>query len=144
MLREEDIEWVKQNRALHERKPRKAMTNRERARYFRIRGRIKNTLDALTTLLENMPENQLEQTFGEKGVGNFLRSLLSIETKGLDKDILEKKRKRIVGLWDILIDNFVADLTYGHKLVGRKIMQALTTNIPKNIQAIYFATRFTE
>lgn len=134
MLRKKDVEWVKANFALHRRKPRKPMTTRERQRYFRIRKSIRETLEALTTLLENMPEQQLEQTFNKDNVTPFLKALFSLKT-----DDLEKSRKRVIELWNFMLNEFSRP-TYGYDLVGRDIMQVLTSGIPHTIQAIYYAT----
>jgi hypothetical protein len=135
MLRKKDVEWVKANRALHTRKPRVSMSSRERARYFRIRKNIKATLEVLTTLLKNMPEQQLEQIFNKDNVTPFLKALFSLET-----DNLKKRRKRVIELWNFLLMQ-CSSYTYGHKLVGRDVMQILTGGIPNTIQAIYYATR---
>lgn len=134
MLRKKDVEWVKANRALHTRKPRTLMSGRERARYFRIRKSIKETLEALTTLLENMPEQQLEQTFNKDNVAPFLKALFSLDT-----DYLEKRRKRVIELWHFMLMHF-SQVKYGYDLVGRDIMQVLTSGVPHTIQAIYYAT----
>lgn len=134
MLRKEDIEWVKQNRALRIEKPRKMMTRKERARYFRIRKRIKATLEGLTDLAENMPEQQLQQTFDQKELRPLLVKLFSVNSGDSDK-----KRRRIIGLWDVLFE-FLIDRIYGYKLVGRDVMQVLMSDTPLTVRAIQYAT----
>jgi hypothetical protein len=134
MLREEDVEWVKQNRALRTEKLRKPMTRKERARYFRIRKRIKATLEGLTELIENIPEQQLQQTFSKKELRPLLVKLFSVNSG----DSAEKRR-RIIGLWDILF-KFLIDRIYGYKLVGRDVMQVLMSDVPLTVRAIQYAT----
>lgn len=135
MLRKKDVDWVMANCALHIRKPRRPMTTRERQRYFRIRKSIKETLEALTTLLENMPEQQLEQAFNKDNVTPFLKALFSLKT-----DDLEKRRKRVIELWNFMLNEFSVP-TYGYNLVGKDIMKVLASGVPHTIQAIYYATR---
>jgi len=135
MLRKKDIKWVKQNRMLHMRKPRKPMTGGERTHYLRIRQKIKETLQGLTTLIENMPEQQLEQVFNKDNMSPFLNALFSLES-----DDLEKRRKRVIELWEFLLTQ-CSRYSYGHKLVGRDVMRVVASGIPNTIQAIYYATR---
>ena len=135
MLRKEDVELVKSYRMLREKHPQKPMGNRERQRYYRIRQRIKETLQGLTTVMENMPEQQLEQVFNKDKVVSFLSALFSLES-----DDLEKRRKRVIELWEYLLTQH-SSYTYGHKLVGRDVMRVVTSGIPNTIQAIYYATR---
>lgn len=134
MLRKKDVKWVEQNRALHQRKPRRPMRNPERQRYFRIRRRIKGTIEALISLLENMPEQQLEQTFNKDNIGHFLRALLSLES-----DDPERRRKRVRHLWSWLLTQF-STYTYASNLVGKDVMQLFVADIPRTIQAIYYGT----
>lgn len=135
MLRKKDVELVKSYRMLHEKHPKKTMGNRERQRYYRIRQRIKETLQGLTTVMENMPEQQLEQTFNKENVASFLNALFSLES-----DDLEKRRKRVIELWGFLLTQ-CSDFRYGYDLVGTDVMRVVTSGIPNTIQAIYYATR---
>lgn len=138
MLRKEDAEWIEKNRALHARKPKKVMTNRERQRYFRIRQRIKETLNGLTSMLKNMPEQQLEQAFDKDNMTDFLHELLSLESEDP-----EKRCKRVKRLWSWLLTEY-STYTYAVDLVGKDVVQLFVGQIPQTFQAIYYATRFME
>lgn len=136
MLRKKDVEWVKSRHTLHREKPKKSMSNYERQRYYRLRPRIKETLEALTTLIENLPEAQLEQTFNKNNMAPFLKALFSLKT-----DDLKKRRKRVIELWDfMLVGSGFSGYSYGNDLVGRDVMRVLTSGVPNTIKAIYYAT----
>lgn len=122
MLRKKDIEWVKSRHTLHTQEPRKPMSNYERQRYYRMRPRVKETLEALTTLVETLPEQQLEQTFNKENIAPFLKALFSL--KG---DDIEERRKRILELWHfMLLGSGHGTYTYVANLVGKERLQLLT------------------
>jgi hypothetical protein len=89
VLRERNIKTVKRLYLLHIKNLKggkgKAMENRDRQSYSRIRLIVKDTLEGLTTLLKNMPEEQLCQTFDISSIvfKEFLRALLSLESEEL-------------------------------------------------------------
>jgi len=136
MLQKKDIEWVKENRALHTRKPRKPMSNRERIRYFRIRKNVKETLEAITTLVQNMPEQQLDQTFNKDNVAPFLKALFSLKSEDP-----QKKCARVLELWHFILMQH-SSYSYVADLVGKERLKLLTKAGINPIQAIYVvATR---
>jgi len=131
MLRKKDVEWIKTRYALHKEKPRKTMSNYERQRYYRLRPRIKETLEALVTVMNALPEQQLEQTFSKDNVGPFLKALFSMKV-----DDIEERRKRILELWHFMLVEHSTH-PYVIRLVGKERLQLLTHAGINPIQALY-------
>ena len=132
MLRESTKKWLLQEKEL-----RRPKTLSERARLFRIRRTAAKAIEDLTFLLEHLNETELERIFNTENVSPLLRKLFSLES-----DEVEKRRKRVIGLWDAIFR--VMNATYGLKLVGKEIWKALTIQRDANLRAIYYATMFHE
>lgn len=92
----------------------------------------------LTLLAENLSEEEQDKIFNNENIEPFLRSLLSLKS-----DNEEKRRKRVIGLWDAIFSNFLSP-EYGLKLVKKDTWQALTMQQDNTLKAIYYATRFRE
>jgi len=144
VLRKEDVEWVQQNRALRLSRKKKGMTNRERQHYYRIREKMKLTLEGLVALIEAIPEKQLEQV--SESIEEFLKALFSLKPKKDDLkkrlDDPERRRKRVIRLWDVILSNFAMNHNYANELVGKDVMRAFTSRMPPTLEAIYYATMF--
>ena len=139
MLRKEDVELVRELRALHTREPKKPMSNRERQQYSRIRDRIEETLNGLTSLLENLPETQLTLTFTEKKknvrlIKSFMRHFFDV-VLSLEGDDKKKRIQRVKIFWGALL---IREAGYAPNLVGRDIWRAITGQMD-SLRALYYA-----
>jgi predicted RND superfamily exporter protein len=94
MLRTEDIEWVKQYEALHE----KRMSNKVRTGYFRLKARIKETLELLTELAKELPEQQKEQVFTEESLKPLIEALLTAEPYKENNYVINPRVFRVAGM----------------------------------------------
>lgn len=141
MLRKNDVNWVKEYRASFGFKQGSPMTGKERAQFARIRKRIEETLSGLSELLENLPEDQIRQTFTKNNLEPFLEELFTMDKTDLDEKKEEERRKRILDIWSVLFSSFLAREIYGFKILGSDIMPILMTRLPPTAQGILYETR---
>jgi len=94
-------------------------------------------LKDLALLAEKLPEEQLAKIFNAENTSPFLRALLSLKS-----DSPEKRRKRVLRLWNTLFG--VVSTTYGLSLVSREVWAVLASQPIPHIQAVYYATFFQE
>jgi hypothetical protein len=148
MLRKKVRDRIKHEKMLREHDmERKTKLPRERAYYNRIRKAALKDIKELTFLIENLPEKQLEQIFTVKRHKNkeqptplaaFLRALFSLESEDP-----ERRRKRVKYLWSWVLGQH-SGVTYTINLVGSDVWRIVTSQAPRAIEAIYYATQFME
>jgi hypothetical protein len=104
---------------------------------YRLKKYAVQALKDLALLAEKLPEKQQSEIFSVENTSPFLRTLFSLES-----DDVEKRKRRVIGLWHALFSNL--STTYGLKLVSREVWQVLASQPIPHIQAIYYATLFRE
>ena len=137
MLQKKDVQWIKNQRMLHENFPRRNMSGRERARWFRIRKRLLETLETLTVAVRDMPEQQRSQVITADSLRPFIDAILESwepeEKEGLVKN------KRILKIHEMLIHRL---RSIGTDVLDSKLRAALRLRVRNDLDMVVIAAEF--
>lgn len=101
----------------------------------RLRHYATRAIQDLILLAEKLSEKQQTEIFSSANMAPLLRALFSLKS-----DDIEKRRKRVIGLWKVLFMSEVMSYGYGADLIGNKIMQILVRkSMDTAFEAIYHA-----
>jgi len=137
MLQNEDVVWIKNQRMLHEKFPRRNMSGQERARWFRIRKRLLETLETLTVAVEEMPEQQRNQVITSDSLRPFIDAIL--ESWEPEEKVSLVKNKRILKIHEMLIHKLSS---IGTDFLDSKLRAALRLRVRNDLDMVVIAAEF--
>lgn len=98
MLRKHDIEKLKEYISLL--KSDKPMPNKLRAQLYRLREKIKNTIEALSFVARSLPEYQRRQVFTRETLKPLIESLFTFEGGQGDRYVTNT---RVADIWFMIL-----------------------------------------
>ncbi len=104
----------------------KEMIPQRRGSFFRdIRKKAKTELGDLAVLAKTLPEKQQSQVFTHEQLQDFFDSLFLFSGEKTGKD-LEKRRKRILQIFEVLFSRYIANTEYVLRIANaeRKIISS--------------------
>jgi len=123
----------------------KEMSPQKRGTFFRdVKQKAITELDDVAFLASVLPEKQQAQVFCKERVRPLFDALFSIKGH-LDQKDFEKRRKRLLQIFDVLFSNYICNVTYVLSIAKKeqRILSASEINV-HNMQALYLASSSTE
>jgi hypothetical protein len=133
----------------------KDMSPQKRGAFFReVRKKAIEELNEIVFLAQTLPEKQLAQIFEKKNMARLFDALLSIKgfsdkenlkpdqkERARTKEDSEKRRKRLLQIFDVLFLNYICNTTYVLSLAKKeqRILSASASGV-HNMQALYLAS----
>jgi len=132
MLRRSEAKFIETRKGKNE-----AMTAMEKQKIYRIRKKALKTIEDLTYLAENLPENQLNQIFNDNTLIPFFKAIF--HRREADKKRIRKIILRLIG--DVL-----GDQEFALRMVPEEAKRLIsnTDNPIELVEALFFTSMYSE
>jgi len=132
MLRRSEAKFIETRKGKNE-----AMTAMEKQKIYRIRKKALKTIEDLTYLAENLPENQLNQIFNDNTLILFFKAIF--HRREADKKRIRKIILRLIG--DVL-----GDQEFALRMVPEEAKRLIsnTDNPIELVEALFFTSMYSE
>jgi len=117
------------------------MTPQQRGAFYRdVRKKAITELSDIIFLARTLPERQQARVFSKEELSPLFDALLSIKRE-LDENDFDKRRRRLLQMFDLLFSKYICNVTYVLSL-ARKERQVLTAaqSFAADMQALYIAS----
>jgi hypothetical protein len=127
---------------------RKSTSGAERVRYFRMRKKALKSIEYLTLLAKELPEDQLKQVFNKETLTPLFKAVFSLEIEAKDhKDYVKKKefkevkekRRRMLKL-SVALLHIIGGYNFARTIVPEPVAPYLSMSFPpiENIRALCY------